>query len=164
MVEPTKDVEHVEFTGDQFRSAAEKIARAVGSSGKKFNRVHGLPCGGLALAVYLKHRLEIPICLEDPLATVREMERLYRGADIDPNEVDWMIGGFISSTLIVDDLSDTGKQLSAFREKGFFIATIHKKPWTKVVPDIWIHEEKRWIDYPWEPWEWEAEMRRKTPA
>lgn len=137
MVAVPAGVRLFEYTWEQFDADVERIARAVESSGRKFSHIYGLPRGGLTLAVALSHRLGIP--LFESLNPEKVINRMY-----------------VSGVLVVDDLSDTGEQLSKFRgqigdqELSFFIATIHKKPWTKVVPDIWLHETTDWVVYPWE--------------
>ena len=59
--------------------------------------------------------------------------------------------------LIVDDVADTGKTLIVAKnhvaDKGaseIKIATIHMKPWSKIVPDYYVEVTDRWIVYPWE--------------
>ena len=54
-------------------------------------------------------------------------------------------------TLIVDDISDTGRTLERYSlmMKGA-IATLHYKPTSKVRPDYFYSETLDWIIYPWE--------------
>jgi len=59
--------------------------------------------------------------------------------------------------LLVDDVADRGDSLKLAKEhvlkrgaKKVKLATIHYKPWSKVVPDFYVRKVKAWIVYPWE--------------
>jgi hypoxanthine phosphoribosyltransferase len=88
--------------------------------GKNFKNVYGIPRGGLILAVALSHRLSLP--LTDSVS---------------------------DATLVVDDISDSGKTLLPYRTNG--IATIHRVIGTQVEPDYCYRVRKAdWVVYPWE--------------
>lgn len=151
MVEPREGEPHVQYTWEQFDSDVERIARAVEGSGRTFTHVHGLTRGGLALAVCLSHRLNLDFAIEEPSMMSPTKPRFVSAKlhEVEPGVWTQRICA-PENLLVVDDLSDTGKQLKAYRDAGLFIATIHKKPWTQLIPDIWIREETRYVDYPWE--------------
>jgi len=59
--------------------------------------------------------------------------------------------------LIVDDVADSGESLllakSHIADSGALsirTATVHMKPWSKMVPDFYIASTDSWIIYPWE--------------
>lgn len=59
--------------------------------------------------------------------------------------------------LLVDDISDTGDSLTIagkhLRQRGYKnprTATMHMKPWTKLVPDYYVVKTEAWVVYPWE--------------
>jgi hypoxanthine phosphoribosyltransferase len=59
--------------------------------------------------------------------------------------------------LIVDDVADRGHSLTLakkhVRDSGateIKVATLHYKPWSKLMPDYYAREYKSWILYPWE--------------
>jgi hypoxanthine phosphoribosyltransferase len=59
--------------------------------------------------------------------------------------------------LLVDDISDTGDSLTIAGEhliqrgyKNPRTATMHMKPWTKLVPDYYVVKTEAWVVYPWE--------------
>ena len=84
--------------------------------------IYGIPRGGNVIATILSYRLDLPL-LQAP----------------------------IEGCLVVDDISDTGKTLVHYKEKGYLIATmfIHKD--TCVMPDYWFLEKNdHWIQFPWE--------------
>lgn len=109
-----------EFEGDIPKLVLEIKRLARRKSG--FNGIYGVPRGGLTLAVKLSHMLDLPLIL----------------------------GGVTKKTLVVDDVSDTGSMLAPLKERGATIATIFYKPWSKIVPDIWLRKTENYIEFPWE--------------
>jgi hypoxanthine phosphoribosyltransferase len=68
--------------------------------------------------------------------------------------------------LIVDDVADRGESLELakkhVKEKGakeIRLATVHYKPWSKVVPDFYVRTVKSWIVYPWERKETQSQLK-----
>ena len=120
----------VAFTWQQFDEAVNIIVESLRRKGlaSKVSQIYGIPRGGLVLAVVLSHRLNLPL--------VRLPE-------------DVVIEG---RTLIVDDISDSGRTLERWGPLGACTATIHKVPNTVYVPDIWVFERgvDYWVVYPWE--------------
>jgi hypoxanthine phosphoribosyltransferase len=116
-------MEKIYFTWGQFDEAASKIAREIRAKigESELNSIYGIPRGGLILAVALSHQLNLPI--RDSVTP---------------------------TTLVVDDISDTGNTLSPYTD--CVVATIHYVKGSKVEPNIWVHEKKRgdWVVYPWE--------------
>jgi len=134
------------YAFEQFVADVNKIAKTVEASGRKFKKIWGPPRGGLPLAVCLSHRLNLEFLQKDPvseacttsgfgveLLDIKSHEKLRR------------------STLIVDDIADTGKTLKEFKDDGFYIATLFKHPQSSFTPDIWLHEKgSDWIVFWWE--------------
>ncbi len=59
--------------------------------------------------------------------------------------------------LVVDDLADSGETLlfisqylSAQAPKDVKLATLFRKPWTKVTPDFYVDDSEAWVIFPWE--------------
>ena len=96
-----------------------------------FDGIYGLPRGGLPIAVYMSHKFNIPLLLY-------------------PTE----------NSLVVDDISDTGKTLQSHKNKK--IACLFSTDWTETKPD-WFVDKKlnkdEWIVYPWEE---DMEKRQTT--
>jgi len=70
--------------------------------------------------------------------------------------------------LLVDDVADTGLSLIVAREHIFSlgaedvkVATLHKKPWSKITPDFYVEDTDAWIIYPWEYIESLESLRNK---
>lgn len=148
MVNIPQDAEKLYYTWEQFDSDTEEIARRVKASGREFTHIIGLARGGLPLAVCLSHRLDLEFATIDRFvrtqitsAKLTEVEHgVWTRKIVAPEKL-----------LVVDDLTDLGKQLQSYKNDGFFIATLFYHRQSTVVPDIWIREKTdKWIVYPWE--------------
>ncbi len=104
----------------------KKIANKIKRSGKKYKFIYGVPRGGLIPAVLLSHKLDIPLC-----DSIKDHK----------------------STLVVDDISDSGKTLGRIIEKNgkIDIATIFVRKGSSVMPKFYAAKvHKEWIGFPWE--------------
>lgn len=122
---------NLKFSWTDFDCAVKQIVWQLTAGDKldKFDAIWGVPRGGLVLAVALSHRLDKPII-----------------SDIDQLSIPANHGRF----LVVDEICDTGKTLSCF--KDLLTATIHYNPTSSFRPTIWVHSKSTedWIVYPWE--------------
>jgi len=111
------------YSWKQYDADVKKIAKLLRAKKKQFDSVWGPIRGGLPLAVCLSHILGLRYVTKP------------KG----------------KKTLIVDDISDTGKTLQKFSQKKYFIVTLFYRRQSKVVPNIWLREKKKqWIVFPWE--------------
>jgi hypoxanthine phosphoribosyltransferase len=78
----------VKISWQDFEDMAHKLIKDIKSSKNKFDGIYGIPRGGLILAVYLSHQLNLPI-----------------------------LAAPTKDTLIVDDISDEGKTLSSYKNR-----------------------------------------------
>lgn len=88
----------------------------------KFDGIYGIPRGGLMIAVPLSHKLKLPLLLYPT-----------------------------KNSLVVDDISDTGKTLKRYEYKK--IACLFSTDWTETKPDWYTSvklSKKDWIVFPWE--------------
>jgi len=88
----------------------------------EFDGIYGVPRGGLIPAYLLSRRLNLPLKSKPT-----------------------------KRTLVVDDISDTGKTLKGIKNKN--IVTIYSSKWTKTEPDMWFYmkgDKTSWIVFPWE--------------
>ena len=99
-----------------------------------FNYVVGIPRGGLPIAVYLSHWL-----------------------NLDLMDIGDFLGDGIrrDNVILVDDLVDEAKTLIALFPNGIkdvFVATLFRKPWTPVdyIPNLSLSETDKWIVFPYE--------------
>lgn len=113
-----------QYTWEQFDNDVKQIVGWI-KIGGYFDGIYGLPKGGLVLAVKLSYLTGLSLVLNKEEIT--------------------------KDTLVVDDISDTGKTLKEFKEKGCYIVTLfwHKQAITR--PDFALREKKKdWIIFPWE--------------
>lgn len=110
--------------------AVTTLAHRIKESGIEITSIYGLPRGGLIPAVMLSHKLDIP---------------LFRsGYDV-----------LLGTTLIVDDICDTGETLEKYAK--YPIATIHYKETAVIEPMFWYAIVGNvWVSYPWENYNAEA--------
>lgn len=114
------------FTWKDFDRAIETLAEKLP---KDFDRICGIPRGGLVVAVALSHATGKPLTLflENP------------------------------NLLLVDDISDSGKTLGYYSKDAKYTATIHIVRDTQFIPTTWVLEKPKdtWVVYPWEKEEYE---------
>jgi len=116
------------MTWDEFQKEIEMLsleirAGMIKAPFLKCNTIYGIPRGGLVVAVVLSHLLDFPL--------VTNPEHIGQ------------------KTLVVDDISDTGKTLSQFRTN--VTATLHIVKDTTYVPNFFRKERlAEWVKYPWE--------------
>jgi hypoxanthine phosphoribosyltransferase len=103
-----------------FDRAVEAIAQGWGH--RRFSGIHGIPRGGLVLAVALSHRLELPLLAEPQ-----------------------------PGCLVVDDVFETGRTLAPHRELAgaeLLVWISKAEPvWWQAVE---VTDSAAWIVFPWE--------------
>ncbi len=114
------------YSFEQFQSDCQVLAKQIKDSSVKINSIYGIPSGGIPLAMKLNTLLHIPLI----------------GSDED---------GVSETTLIVDDIVDSGDTIKGFVEGGYITATLHCKESSKVKPTFCAHNiDNNWIVYWWE--------------
>mgnify|MGYP003657565196 FL=1 len=117
-------VKKIFLTWDEVDELVDRIATRITNEFSNITHIYGIPRGGLIPAVMLSHKLGIPL-------TDNGYETL--------------------TTLIVDDISDSGETLKEW--EGLNTAVLLHKPHTSCsIPTIKgkIHRGDEWIIYPWE--------------
>ena len=103
-----------------FDQAVESIASRY--RGRRFSGIHGIPRGGLVLAVSLSHRLELPLLPEAQ-----------------------------PGCLLVDDVYETGQTLAPYRQLADCTALVWvskaEPQWWEAVQ---VFPSSDWIVFPWE--------------
>ena len=92
--------------------------------GVDIDAVYGIPRGGLVLAPYLSHALNLPMYLPG----------VPPGKDV----------------LIVDDNVITGESLELYAERGCMTAALIVNPLTRIVPTFLVRTSPDWPIFPWE--------------
>jgi len=114
-----------------------KILTKKLSVNKDLKYVYGIPKGGLPIAVHIANNLH--------LKYLDTLEQVIKKTIEEPG-----------STLIVDDLTDTGKTLSQiftlFQSSDLcpITATLFHKPQSNIKPDFFVEETSLWVYFPWE--------------
>ncbi|MBW0172830.1 MAG: phosphoribosyltransferase [Vulcanococcus sp.] len=108
------------LTWQDFERAVDAIVERC--QGQRFCGVHGIPRGGLVLAVTLSHRLDLPL-----LSSVQP------------------------GCLLVDDVYETGLTLEPYRELEHctpvvWLSKVEPQWWQAVE----VTESNEWIVFPWE--------------
>lgn len=113
-------------TAEEFHNNIIKLANMIPKN--KYKDIYAIPRGGLIVGVYLSHYLDIPLY-------TKYFSEIHS-----------------SSTLIVDDIADTGRTLMNFQLMKFDIATVYYKPRSIVKPTYYAEEcsNDRWIVFPFE--------------
>lgn len=123
----TTDPQKIIVTWQDVSDYIDALVKDIKKKRCKFVGVFGLPRGGLIIATLLSYRLDIPLLMHAA-----------------------------KGCLIVDDIADSGRTLSHYRENDtqfnrYFITTMYYKERSEVVPDFYFKEKgDAWIVFPWE--------------
>jgi hypoxanthine phosphoribosyltransferase len=112
------------YTWEEFevdiKGLVAMVRAAKGS--KKLTGIFAVPRGGLVPGVRLSHELDLPL----------------------------IMGGVTESTLVVDDIVDTGTTLAPYRKRGCPILTLFRHAECLVTPTFHARENRTWVVFPWE--------------
>lgn len=112
----------------EYLKLLDALVYRIKKSKIKFDYVYGIPRGGLIPATIVSHELNVPFLLND---------NIKRNKTI----------------LIVDDICDKGETLKPFlslNRSMIKTATLFRHRESKVTPDFYIHENTKWIQFPYE--------------
>lgn len=131
-------VKKVQISYSEFGQFMDNLVKLLYPIKQQFVAIHGLPRGGLSIAVHLSHHLELPLMMN-----VSQFQNEF------PN----------GKLLVVDDIIDTGKTFERFLEIAemrnihFETAVLYYKPHSEYTPNYYIKETTDWICFPWEKFE-----------
>ncbi len=147
-------MEYLRLQWDDIEKQCEYLAKEIKKRGIKFDIIVGIARGG-----WIPARLLSDYLGNYELYTVRV--KFYEGVGrrgakpliIHPTQFD--VAG--KKVLLVDDIADTGESLTAAvehlkdRHSGkITVATLVKKPSSKLVPDLFAMITPAWVIFPWE--------------
>ena len=123
MIEFEKEDPMVELSYNNIENDIIKLAREIKESKQKYTSLYGIVRGGIFIAVRLSHILDIPLTT-----------RLKKGC------------------LIIDEISDTGKELSKDKYSNYDTATLYKRYNSKFEPIYYAVDVMfdNLILFPWE--------------
>jgi GTP cyclohydrolase I len=112
--------ETIRLTWQHVNAQAQNIAQR--NMGRYIEDVYGIPQGGAPVALLVAQHLDLPVADKPAIGT----------------------------TLIVDDLVDTGRTLTAYKQQGYIVDAAYRKPHSPatLAPDA--HELDAWLTFPWE--------------
>lgn len=113
----------LDFERDALKIAAKLKPMATM---KHWSGIYAIPRGGLVLGVRLSHELGIPLFSSESYVLTNP------------------------HIIVVDEIADTGKTLRIFRENLNPIVTLWKHVDCPLMPDIYLHENRDWVVFPWE--------------
>jgi hypothetical protein len=141
-------------TWEEIQSSLHKLASKIGDSRYEPEIIVGIARGGWVVARILSDLLGVK-----DVASLKI--KFYKG--LDDRERRPTITQPISESpegkniLMVDDVVDTGESIIVARKhvmdhgaKVVKVATIHMKPWSKIIPDYYVSCTEDWVMYPWE--------------
>jgi hypoxanthine phosphoribosyltransferase len=110
----------------QYRALVTAMAAKINNLG--YTTLYGVPRGGLILALELSYLLKGVRVIIDAAEVIKD------------------------GTLIIDDITDTGKTLIEMQEMGFKIATMYYKRQSKVKPLFFMKEADNgvYVEFPYE--------------
>ena len=112
----------ISISWDEVDKMIDKLAKEIKKSKIRFDGIYGIPRGGLPLAVFLSHKLNLPVLL-------------YPSKD----------------TLVVDDISDNGYTLQRMKNKKIATLYSTKWTITPPNWHVKEKLDKTdWIVFPWE--------------
>jgi len=146
-------VEFLTVRPDDVLEMAMKLAGEIRRDGYEPEVLVSIFRGGMVIARYLSDFLDVREIRSVRIEHYSALEKREGARIVEPlrERVDGR------RVLVVDDVADTGDSLEEavrhVREMGASevrVATLHYKPWSKVVPDYFVEETESWVVYPWE--------------
>jgi len=134
------------LTWDQFHQDTKILCTKIKQAGH-FDKIIAVSRGGLFPAAIVAYELDI-----------RQLEVInIIGYDFDQKLANPQISGFAGKTdkqtLIIDDLSDTGRSIELLRQRfpAAVYAVVYAKPQGLTAPDIYAKEiDDLWVVFPWD--------------
>ncbi len=147
-------MKYLRLSWEEVDKACGDIARHIADSGSENPILIGISRGGLVpLRLFSDHLSSLD---------VRSMAISFYtdiAQTVDKPKIVYPVQGKVDgrSIILVDDVSDTGRSLIAairdLEKRGadkILVATIAKKPHTKLHPDYFKIETTSWVIFPWE--------------
>lgn len=147
-------MEILAITWDEIQSSLLQLADRITESGYKPEMIVGIARGGWVVARILSDLLNVRDLASIKIEFYRNIDDRERAPKITQPISESPKGKIL---LLVDDVADTGESLLLARRhvidqgaRETRIATVHLKPWSKVVPEYYVNKTENWLMYPWE--------------
>jgi len=147
-------MEYLKLSWEEIEKLCKKLAHKIKEKGFDRRIFIGLSRGGLVPLRLLSDYLGIDeihvvrVKFYEKVGKTKAKPKIMHGVQFD-------IAG--KDVLIVDDIADTGESITAavnhLKERGaksIAVATLLKKPHSKIAPDLFVKETSAWVIFPWE--------------
>jgi len=161
-------VEYLFVTWEDLEDLVARLAVKIWQSGYRPELIVGVSRGGLVptrlLSDFLNVRdvIVLGVSFYEAMGKTSKRPRITHPLSRDIRS---------KRVLLIDDVSDTGGSLQlakrhvlSFSPGDLLVCTLHRKPWSKFHPDIYVEETDRWIIYPWEKAEAAGEILAALPG
>lgn len=141
-------VEKIHITWNEFHQHTKDLAAKIKKSGK-YNKIIAISRGGLFPAGILSYELDIRNTQTINISSYDGEKQREDEAVV----IDTYVGEIDEHTLVVDDLSDTGKTIKLLRQMfpKAKIVTVYAKPTGSVYVDIYARDiPDKWLVFPWD--------------
>jgi hypoxanthine phosphoribosyltransferase len=147
-------MEYLKLSWNDIEEHCRVLAKEIEERAVPFDVIIGISRGG-----WVPARLLSDILGNDDVDTVRV--KFYKSVGQTAKRPEILLSTQIDiegkDVLLVDDIADTGESLIATVEhlkeknvKNIFVATLVKKPQSKLTPDLFVRETPDWVIFPWE--------------
>lgn len=137
------------ITWEEFHRDVKALAQKIKSSGN-YNKIIAISRGGLLPAGILAYELDIR---NSQAINISSYDNNYDRRPDEKIEIDYNIGEVDEKTLVVDDLSDSGRTFRIMRERlpeARFVSVYVKEAGKEVV-DIYSRQiPDQWVVFPWD--------------
>ncbi len=137
------------ITWEEFHRDVKALAQKIKSSGD-YNKIIAISRGGLLPAGILAYELDIR---NSQAINISSYDNNYDRRPDEKVEIDCNIGEVDEKTLVVDDLSDSGRTFRIMRERlpeARFVSVYVKEAGKEVV-DIYSRQiPDQWVVFPWD--------------
>jgi len=142
MVKCPEGTKKIFYSWSEYLELVEKLGKIL--EGKKFDFIVAVKRGGWLIGVILSHKLRVPLVDVDDSESLGGEYGCWK-----------YVLGRKKRLLVVDDVSDSGNTLKVVLKKlgscyEIKVATLFRKPWTKVEPDYYVKSTRNWVVWPFE--------------
>jgi len=158
-------MEYLRLSWEEIEDMCRELAQKIKTKGFERSLFIGLSRGGLVPLRLISDYLGIE---EVHVVGVKFYEKVGR-TRAEPkitHEVQFGISG--RDVLVIDDIADTGGSIISvvehLKERGakrIAVATLMKKPHSRITPDLFVRESQAWVIFPWEVQETARDIAKK---
>lgn len=141
-------------TWDDIQSSLLTLADKINESDYSPEMIVGIARGGWVVGRILSDLLNVRDLASIKIEFYKSVDEKSRTPKITQPISESPKGKLV---LVADDIADTGESLMLAKRhimdqgaRSIRIATIHLKPWSKIIPEYYVSSTDNWVVYPWE--------------